>query len=277
MTRRRRRLVNEQGRVLNNLQSDLQAVCPGLLEITGDAGNLWFLRFLTSADELAKLARVRHRTLLKIRGVGAKYAACIESWQRRATFSAEVEWVGAMIQQDAARVLELHEQIQALEARCAEFMQRCAMAQQLDSIPGYGLICSAELAGEIGTVERFGTEASLALYLGMANLDNSSGQRTGSKPPKHVNTRAKAAMMIGVDRHRKQVPQSQRYYEKKRAEGKGHNQAIRALGRHLCRVIYKMLTDERPYQERPWESPSTAKPGNASVVHPVAGTQRSGQ
>lgn len=111
----------------------------------------------------------------------------------------------------------------------------------------------------------------------MANLDNSSGQRTGSKPPKHVNTRAKAAMMIGVDRHRKQVPESQRYYEKKRAEGKGHNQAIRALGRHLCRVIYKMLTDERPYQERPWESPSAAKPGNASVVHPVAGTQRSGQ
>ena len=42
-------------------------------------------------------------------------------------------------------------------------------------------------------------------------------------------------------------PQSQRYYEKKRAEGKSHNQAIRALGRHLCRVIFKMLTMNRPY------------------------------
>ena len=48
-------------------------------------------------------------------------------------------------------------------------------------------------------------------------------------------------MMIAVDRHRKQVPALQRYYEKKRAEGKGHNQAIRALGRHLCRIIYNSI------------------------------------
>ena len=59
--------------------------------------------------------------------------------------------------------------------------------------------------------------SSLALYLGMATLDNSSGKYRGSKAPKHVNTRAKAAMMVAVDHHRKRVPQSQRYYEKKRA------------------------------------------------------------
>ena len=57
-------------------------------------------------------------------------------------------------------------------------------------------------------------------------------------------------MLTGVDRHRKQVPESQRYYEKKRAEGKTHNQAIRALGRHLCRVLYHMLKNPRPYQSR---------------------------
>src|SRR5438046_4453003 len=93
----------------------------------------------------------------------------------------------------------------------------------------------------------------------MAHLDNSSGKKTGSKPPKHVNTRAKAAMMIAVDRHRKQVPASQRYYEKKRAEGKGHNQAIRALGRHLCRIIYKMLKEKREYEVRPLKRDTQAK------------------
>lgn len=65
-----------------------------------------------------------------------------------------------------------------------------------------------------------------------------------------VNTRAKAAMMTGVDRHRKLIPESQRYYEKKRREGKTHNQAIRALGRHLCRVMYRMLKQKRPYEIR---------------------------
>ena len=52
LTRRRRRLVNERVRVVNNLQADLQAVCPGLLEITGEASNQWFLNFLLSADRV---------------------------------------------------------------------------------------------------------------------------------------------------------------------------------------------------------------------------------
>jgi hypothetical protein len=58
-------------------------------------------------------------------------------------------------------------------------------------------------------------------------------------------------MMAAVDHHRKQVPKSQRYYERKRAEGKRHNQAIRALGRHFCRLIFKMLTQERRYRIDP--------------------------
>ncbi len=57
-------------------------------------------------------------------------------------------------------------------------------------------------------------------------------------------------MMTGVDRHRKQVPESQRYYEKKRAEGKTHNQAVRSLGRHLCRVLFRMLKHGEPYRIR---------------------------
>ena len=114
-------------------------------------------------------------------------------------------------------------------------------------MPGFGHVTIAELAGEIGTIERFENESSLALYLGMANLDNSSGKQKGSKAPKQVNERAKSAMMIAVDRHRKYVPQSQKYYEKKRTEGKKHNQAIRSLGRHLCRVIFKMLKENRGY------------------------------
>jgi transposase len=182
--------VDERVRVISNLQTDLQAVCPGLLEITKNAGNQWFLNFLLSAPTLPQLARLRPATLLKIPAVGKKYAMLI--------------------------------------------------AKILLSIPGFGTICSSELAGEIGTVERFSKEGSLALYLGMSTLDNSSGKYQGSKQPKHVNTRAKAAMMVSLDRHRKYVPQSQRYYENKRSEGKKHNQAIRALGRHLCRIIYKI-------------------------------------
>lgn len=247
ISRRRRRLVNERVRVLNNLQADLQSVCPGLLEITGEAGNLWFLRFLTSTDDLRKLTRLRETTIRKIPGIGAKYTSIILKWQKAAEFSHETEWVSDMIQQDAERVLALHDQIKTLETQMAEMAANSNIAQLLTTMPGFGPITTAELAGEIGTIERFESESSLALYLGMSNLDNSSGKHKGSKAPKQVNERAKAAMMIAVDRHRKPVAQSQKYYEKKRAEGKKHNQAVRALGRHLCRVIFKMLKENRGY------------------------------
>jgi transposase len=250
LTRRRRRLVNERVRVVNNLQADLQAVCPGLLEITTEASNQWFLNFLLSADQLPQLARLRKSSLLKIPAVGKKYASIIEQWQKRAHFSDEVEWVNEMVHEDAQRCLELDEKITTLEAKIEEIAKSSKIAKILRSLPGFGPVCTSELAGEIGTVERFSKEGSLALYLGMSTLDNSSGNYQGTKQPKHVNTRAKAAMMTALDRHRKYVPESQRYYEKKRSEGKKHNQAIRALGRHLCRIIYKMLKEKREYKVR---------------------------
>jgi transposase len=266
LTRRRRRLVNERVRVVNSLQADLQAVCPGLLEITVEASNQWFLNFLLSADTLPQLARLRRNTLLKIPSVGVKCASIIEGWQKRAHFSQEVEWVGEMIQEDAQRCLDLDGKIKRLEAKIAEVAKGSKIAKILRSIPGFGAVCTSELAGEIGTIERFASEASLSLYLGMSTLDNSSGKYQGTKAPKHVNTRAKAAMMIGLDRHRKYVPESQRYYEKKRNEGKKHNQAIRALGRHLSRIIYRMLKEERDYEIRPEKSNTKTKVSSRSSI-----------
>jgi len=266
LTRRRRRLVNERVRVVNNLQADLQAVCPGLLEITSEASSQWFLNFLLSADTLAQLARLRKATLLKIPAVGRKYASRIEDWQKRAHFGAEVEWVSEMIQEDAQRCLDLAEMIKTLQTKIKQVAKDSKIAKMLLSIPGFGPVCTSELAGEIGTIERFSKEGSLGLYLGMSTLDNSSGKYQGSKAPKHVNTRAKAAMMIALDRHRKYVPESQRYYEKKRSQGKKHNQALRALGRHLCRIIYKMLKEGREYEMRPEKGNTKSTVSSRSLI-----------
>ncbi|MEW8030209.1 MAG: transposase [Candidatus Thiodiazotropha sp.] len=148
-------------------------------------------------------------------------------------------------------ICNITDQIRQVEAQIDDLNAQSPESILLRTMPGFGLVTSGEVAGEIGNVDRFNSEASLALYLGMATLDNSSGTSKGSKQPKHVNTRAKAAMMTVVDRHRKKVAQSQCYYDKKRKEGKTHNQAIRALGRHLCRIIYKMLMNNVGYVIKP--------------------------
>lgn len=250
LTRRRRQLVNEKIRVLNRMQADLQAVCPGLLAITGEADNLWFLSLLSCRDDLRKLARLQPRTLLSLTGIGRKYAAAIQAWQMGAVFSDEAQWAGPMIVADARRLLVLKREIDALETAIAEIARDCELARRIDTVPGFGAVCSAELAGEIGTLDRFHAESSLAVYLGMAALAHRSGLQNVSRRPRQVNTRARAAMMTAVARHLTQIPQSRAYYDRKRAEGKTHNQAVRALGRHLVRVLWSMLKHGRDYEAR---------------------------
>ena len=246
---RRRQLTNEKVALQNRVQPDLQAVCPTLLDITGSVDNLWFLHFLTCRDDLVKLVRLQTKSLLAIQGVGRSYLNLICDWQKQAEFSDEIEEVGPMIQEDARRLLALMTSIKAMDAKIDQQIQDSDYAQHINSIPGFGLVCSAELAGEIGTLERFPKQSSFSVYIGMAPLDNKSGAYQGTKAPKHVNTRARKAMMTAVCRHMTCVPESHAYYDKKRSEGKTHNKAIRALGRHISRVIWSMLRHDRDYRE----------------------------
>ena len=249
LTRRRRQLANEKVALQNRIQPDLQAICPSLLDMTGSVDNLWFLHFLTCRDDLVKLVRLQSRSLLVIQGVGNSYLNLIRDWQKQAEFSDEVEEVGPMVQEDARRLLALMTSIKAMDAKIDQQMQESSYAQHIDSIPGFGLVCSTELTGEIGTLERFPKQSSFAIYIGMAPLDNQSGAYRGTKSPKHVNTRARKAMMTAVCRHMACVPESRAYYDKKRSEGKTHNKAVRALGRHISRVIWSMLNNDRDYIE----------------------------
>lgn len=153
-----------------------------------------------------------------------------------------------MIYDDAIRILALMEKIKTLKNTIAELNADSTIARVIETIPGFSTISAGELAGEIGTITRFESEASLALYLGMTNLDNSSGKRKGSKRNISTNRHAKAAMTTAVMKHAQHTEESAKYIEKKKSEGKNYQQAIRALGRHMTRVIWKMIQEDRPYR-----------------------------
>jgi len=257
LSRRRRRLVDERVMVVDRMHSDLQAIAPGLLEITGSVDNRWFLNFLTARASFGQLARMHPSSLKQIKSVGKKYAGLIGSWQRTAMLSSDAEMMGDMVMEDARRVLALSDQIKHIEAQLDALIAQSRLAGIIQSLTGFGTVCAAELAGEIGTMERFGSESALARYIGMAPLDNSSGTHTGTKGGRQVNRRAKAAMMTAVARHYCHTPQSRAYYDRKRAEGKKHNQAIRSLGRHMTRVIWSLVKNDRLYECREIASQNT--------------------
>jgi transposase len=267
LTRRRRQLVEEKVRLLNRMECDIQSVCPGLLELAENKDSQWFLNLLTFKDSLTDIARIRRPTILKIYGIGKVFADKVQDWQKDAHFSEEIDIVGPMIMSDAGRIRELKTIISGLEKKIARLIGTSRLGQLIESIPGFGVTCTGELVAEIGNISRFTSENSLAYYFGMAPLDNSSGKRKGTKTPRNVNTRAKTAMMTAIAHHIRSVPESKIYYNKKRREGKKHNQAVRSLGRHMVRVIWSMIKHDQFYRIKDLENlKDVKKEGNIAMV-----------
>ena len=155
-----------------------------------------------------------------------------------------------MLYDDALRILELKEKIKALEIQIKELIPSSKIARIIQTIPGFAHVSAGSLAGEIDNLERFESEASLALYLGMTNLDNSSGKHKGSKKNLSTNRHAKMAMLTATMKHVQHVEESNKYLEKKISEGKRYQQAIRSIARHLVRVIWNMIHQDREYEIR---------------------------
>lgn len=265
LSRRRRQLVDEKVVVLNRMQADLQAVSPGLADMVEYKDGVAFLNLLTCRPNLQDLSRLDKKELLSIRGIGEAFAGRVIKWQKKAYFSREVAYVGPMIMEDARRIIEIKKSINELEEKIEDILKSSRLAETIGSIPGFGAVCTAELVAEIGTMERFSSERSLALYLGMASLDKSSGKCQGTRTPTQINKRGKAAMMTAVAHNIRKVEESKKYYQKKRGEGKSHNQAVRALGRHMIRVIWSMAKRNEAYQIREGESKTCSDEACAAI------------
>jgi len=196
------------------------------------------------------LARKRMKTLLRVRRIGPVCAQKIMGWQDNALFSDDSALVSPLIIEDAQHIQTLNTRIEQLTVQIQQLNAQSENAQLLQSIPGFGTISVAEIVGEIGSVERFSSASSLSLYLGISPLDHASGKVSGSRSSKQVNKRAKSAMMAAADHNRRQSPESKIYYEKKRSEGKSHNQALRCLSRQLSKMIFKMLVHKTSFVEK---------------------------
>ena len=149
----------------------------------------------------------------------------------------------------ASRVIELVAEEKRLN-RMIE--QRAAMIPEvelLQSIPGVGPVYAALIAVEIGDIGRFCDANHLASYAGVAPRKEESGTSVHkSKKRKGGNRKLKNALMQSAQRSVQRDEVAKAYYDRKRAEGKKHLQALRALARHRVTVIYAMLNEGTFYE-----------------------------
>ena len=201
-------------------------------------------------DHLISLARLHKSSIENIPYMSYKNVDKIVIWQKDARFTKSITYTSSMLYDDAIRLLELKDKIKALEKQIKTLIPTSKIARLIETIPGFAHVSAGSLAGEIGTEKRFESEASLALYLGMTNLDNSSGKYKGSKKNLATNRHAKMTMLTATSKHTQHVEESKRYLEKKIGEGKKYQQAIRSIARHLVRVIWNMIQQDRAYEIR---------------------------
>jgi len=250
LTRRRKQLVEERQAIANRFGADLQAEVPDLKATTSCVDNLWFLRFFTLRDNLVSLSRLHKRSIENIPYMSYKNVKKIITWQKHAKFTNSIDYTSSMLYDDALRILELKEKIKVLEIQIKALIPSSKIATLIQTIPGFAHVSAGSLAGEINTLNRFESEGSLALYLGVTNLDNSSGKSKGSKRNLATNRHAKMAMITATMKHTQHVEESKKYVDKKTSEGKRYQQAIRSMARHLVRVIWNMIQQDRAYEIR---------------------------
>ncbi len=198
------------------------------------------------------LVRERTDRICKLRwllhDIDADLAPAPRTLDRFKTLDGLAETLGSLEPSVAVRIcLELISRCREITVRANELEREIsslikAHAPALLQIPGCAALTAAKILAETAQVDRFPTEGHFARYSGTAPVPASSGVSHRHRFNRRGNRQLNAALhRIAVTQLRIHEP-AKDYLAKKHAEGMSKTEAIRALKRHLSRVVFKTMT-----------------------------------
>lgn len=253
LAKRRRDLVDDQTRRLNRLRDLLVSIFPGLeraLDFT-TKGALWLVSKYVTPAELREASRrkvVRHLQraggLPNVKTLADAALAAAEA--QRIAISGE-RMSAVLIRELAVEALTTRERIATLDRELETLLQHCPNAVLIRSLPGMGVVLTAEFIAEVGSVHRFSSADALAAAAGLAPVLRQSGKVRFLKRPTGGNKALKRVFYQSAFCSL-QTADSRAFYDRKRKEGKRHHQALVALARRRINVLWAMLKDRQPFQ-----------------------------
>ena len=246
LSRHQQTLIDERVRLTNRLSKKLLEVCPQILEL-GKVKNKKIIAILTKYPDFSKYKRITLKSLLKIKGIGKKGAFFLLKRLNNMEYIGLTEIYKTIILSYAKRISELQEEIKDIDKKLDEIGEKDKAVIHLKTVPGVATKLASRFIGEIGNINRFPSEKQLAVYCGIACVNNDSGKVIKAKAVYKANKICKQTLITMAGGSIRLSPQCKAYYLKKRTEGKSHNHTLRCLARQMIKVIYKMLTEDRDY------------------------------
>ncbi|MBF6332214.1 IS110 family transposase [Nocardia transvalensis] len=189
-----------------------------------------------------------HRLLLELVPGGAK--RWLSARQARA-LAEELTPTGPAARLRLRVVLELISDLEVVDARIKaankELRQLVtATGSTLMELPGTGPTGAARLLSDVGDIHRFATRDRFASWNGTAPLDASSGDQKRHRLSRAGNRKVNRVLHIMAVVQQCGYGDGRAYVTQRKAEGKTHKEALRALKRRLSNVAYaRMLADQR--------------------------------
>ena len=156
----------------------------------------------------------------------------------------------------AKDVLGLKECLESIDEDLEKSFFARPEARILTSLPGMGPILRAEFLVTVGDIRTFESADRLAAYAGLVPAARDSGKRVGNnKRMRGANKVLKRVFYQSAFASLRSAPESRAFYDRKRAEGKRHTQALIALARRRVNVLWAMLRDGTTFKA-PSKNPS---------------------
>ena len=258
LTERRTDLVTERTRTVNRLRAVLTSMFPGLervLDVTC-VGPLILLTGYQSPAALRRMGRARLATWLRNRKVRSADELAAAAWEAAVNQHTAVPGeiaIAAMVCELAHEVIALNKKITEIDKRIGARFRAHELAEVITSMPGIGELLGAELLAAIGgDLSAFPTADALAAHAGLAPAPHDSGKTSGNlhRPTRYHRGLQRVlytSALISIQKD----PNSRRFYDRKRAEGKRHTQAVIALARRRVNVLWALIRDRRCYHVTP--------------------------
>jgi transposase len=259
LTTRRSDLIGDRTRQINRLRAQLLEIFPALERAFDYSTSKAALILLTGYQTPAAIrsagvpgiqAWLRDH---KARNAAALAAAAAGAAQAQLTAVPGERQGAAVVAMLAAEVISLDEQIAEINALIEARFRDHPLAAVIISLPGIGPVLGAEfIAATGGDMTAFGSADRLAAFAGLAPAPRDSGRIDGNlHRPRYYHRGLLRVFYLSSMASLRSCPASRTYYDRKRAAGKTHTQALLALSRRRANVLWAMIRDSQCYQGSP--------------------------